>query len=246
MISILSSAVFSMPKSLERENQDSVLHPKQVNDGYLMAIADGVGGYKGGHEASSAAIMSLSKLTEEIKVDNIGKLFTSIRRDITALSSNDETLLSAATTLTVCHVNSSGLTIGHSGDCRVYIKQNNKLKQITKDHTQHQMLIDDGVFTARQLKNAKGKNIITTALSANIVLDFQALFIPTSELPLENGMLSLFIMSDGSHNIWETRPRFSDNTLSNACRFATSLKKRIELKGPIDDYSLIAVNIKFD
>ncbi|MGT4034088.1 hypothetical protein ACVTNC_21505 [Escherichia coli] len=107
------------------------------------------------------------------------------------------------------------------------------------------MLIDSGIYTARQLKNAKGKNIITTALAAKIPLQHQVINIDKDELPLDDGVLSLFIMSDGAHTFWEQRPRFSYRTLSTASRFASSLMRRIETKGPTDDYSLIAVNVKY-
>ncbi|HBW4837889.1 MULTISPECIES: PP2C family protein-serine/threonine phosphatase [Raoultella] len=244
MISILSSSIFSLPKNKDRENQDSVLHPTQTSGGYLMAIADGVGGYKGGKEASETVIKHLHSL-DIINNDDVFSVFNPLKNAVASLSKVDETLSSAATTLTLCFLHENGLTIGHIGDCRVYLKDGTKLRQVTTDHTQHQMLIDSGIYTAKELKNAKGKNVITTAISAKIPLNQQILNIHKNELPLEDGILSMFIMSDGAHNFWEQRPRFSINTLSASSRFAASLIKRIETKGPADDYSLIAVNIKF-
>ncbi|HCD4875286.1 TPA: serine/threonine-protein phosphatase, partial [Enterobacter hormaechei] len=133
--------------------------------------------------------------------------------------------------------------IAHVGDCRLYVKNNNKLKQLTKDHTQHQMLIDEGIFSSRQLKNAKGKNLLTTAISKTIELDYNMLQIPLSDLYDDNQNLILIVMSDGAHHFWEKRPRFSVNTLSEPSRFCSSLKKRIENGPPIDDYSVIAVKL---
>lgn len=244
MISILSSSTFSFPKSEDRQNQDSVLPPKRLNDGYLVAIADGVGGYKGGMEASSLVISYLSEINN-FSCANVDELFHNLRKQVASLSKHDESLYAAATTLTFGYIDKNGLTIGHSGDCRLYLKNENKLKQVTKDHTQHQLLIDDGIFTARQLKKASGKNIITAAVSAKIPLAYQSFLIPIENLPIKNGELSLFIMSDGAHSFWEERPRFSPNTLSNPSRFSASLQKRIEKKGPTDDYSLIALKIRF-
>ncbi|HAO9103773.1 TPA: serine/threonine-protein phosphatase [Escherichia coli] len=245
MISILSSSVFSCPRNESRENQDSVLHPTQIDGGFIMAVADGVGGYKGGKEASEAVVKHLSGMGSLVLAEDLTKTFTELKSAVASLSERDSSLASAATTLTLCIVDDSGLTIGHAGDCRVYLKYDGKLRQVTKDHTQHQMLIDNGMFTARELKKAKGKNVITTAVSANIKLTEQVFNIPKEDLPLSNGVLSLFIMSDGAHSFWELRPRFSINTLSNSSRFANSLKNRIESKGPVDDYSLLAVNVKF-
>ncbi|WP_455553080.1 PP2C family protein-serine/threonine phosphatase [Escherichia sp.] len=246
MISILSSSIFSIPKHNGRENQDSVLYPLQTPNGYLMAIADGVGGYKGGKEASAAVINHLYSIKDSFThEDNVLSLLKTLQEKVASLSSVDKELASAATTLTMCLLHNQGLTIIHVGDCRVYLKNGNKLIQLTTDHTQHQMLIDSGIYTARQLKNAKGKNIITTALAAKIPLQHQVINIDKDELPLDDGVLSLFIMSDGAHTFWEQRPRFSYRTLSTASRFASSLMRRIETKGPTDDYSLIAVNVKY-
>ena len=244
MTAIVSSSVFSMPRNSDKENQDSVLLPTQVEDGFLMAIADGVGGYKGGKEASSTVISCLSKQKLKIQSSEIETLFKHFKKTVSELSIDDESLDSAATTLTFCQIDNTELIVGHSGDCRVYIKNGQKLEQITKDHTQHQLLIDNGIYTAKELKHAKGKNIITTAISKTVDLDFQKIVIKISDLPIDNGIFSLYIMSDGAHSFWEQRPRFSANTLANSANFASSLRRRIESKGPVDDYSLIAVNIK--
>jgi len=137
------------------------------------------------------------------------------------------------------YVTDEFLYIAHIGDCRLYVKKGIKLIQLTKDHTQHQAYIDDGVFTARQLRHAKGKNILTTAISKTLDLQFDIISTPLGELIDEDGSLTLFIMSDGAHSFWEKRPKFSINTLSEPSRFISSLKKRIESGPPVDDYSVV-------
>lgn len=241
---IISSSGFSFPKDNQRENQDSIMYPIESGDGYLLAIADGVGGYKGGKEASSSIISSLSKVN--INENDLDATFNILKKTIDNLSKNNEDFKSAATTLTFCYVSDRGIEIGHTGDCRLYLKRENKLIQITKDHTQHQMLIDEGYFTAKQLKNAQGKNVITSALSAKLPLNYQSLIIPINELPLEERTLNIYLMSDGTHIHWEGRPRFSSSTLESPSRFASSMQRRIETKGPTDDYSLLAIKILFN
>ncbi|HHQ2334120.1 PP2C family protein-serine/threonine phosphatase [Enterobacter roggenkampii] len=244
MTNIYSCASFSLPKSTEGLSQDSILLPQRLDGGYLLSVADGVGGYKGGMEASNAAVRVLSSINSKVKESDVGDIFNSVKESITQLSVTNKDLSSAATTLTFCYVNNSGLLIGHSGDCRLYLKNGSKLKLYTKDHTQHQILIDKGLFTAGQLRKLSGGNVLTTAVSAKIKLDYQTIFIDRNDLPLENGVLTMYIMSDGAHHFWEERPRFSLNTLSNPNRFASSLLKRIQKRGPHDDYSLIGVSIK--
>ncbi|UNK55640.1 PP2C family protein-serine/threonine phosphatase [Rahnella aceris] len=245
MISMILSSTFSFPKGDKKDNEDSILWPKRLQDGYIMAIADGVGGYEGGKNASHAVISYLSDLENNITQSEIENIFINLKDKVKSLSFDDKKLASAATTITFCYVGENSVLIGHSGDCRLYFKTGAKLTQITKDHTQHQILIDKGIYTARQLKNAPGGNVITTAISGKIELDYQLIEIPKDDLPLENNILTLYIMSDGAHNIWEKRPRFSVNTLSNPSRFSSSLQKRIETLGAMDDYSLVGASIHF-
>lgn len=244
MTTIFSCSSFSFPKSSNSISEDSVLLPKKLDDGYIFSVADGVGGYNGGKEASCLAIKEISKIEHKIHLSDIGEIFNSIKDSISAFSKNNEEYSSAATTLTFCYVSNDGLLIGHSGDCRLYIKQGAKLKQYTKDHTQHQILIDKGLFTARQLRKLQGGNVLTTAISSKITLEFQSIFIKKEDLPLDNDILTIYLMSDGAHYYWEDRPRFSLNTLSNVNRFSASLMRRIESKGPHDDYTLIGLNIR--
>ncbi|GKX37068.1 serine/threonine-protein phosphatase [Pectobacterium versatile] len=241
MFNLISASFFSFSKENKQINQDTILPPLKINDGYLFAIADGLGGYKGGDKASQRVIEYLAKNFKNEMENYSIELFPNLKEDLKKLSEFEKEYVNAASTLTFCYVTQYSVIIGHIGDCRLYIKNKSKLDQLTKDHTQHQAYIDDGIFTSRQLKNAKGKNILTTAISKTLELKYNIINLPFKELADEEGYLSIFIMSDGAHSFWEKRPRFSINTLSEPSRFSSSLKKRIENGPPIDDYSLISV-----
>ncbi|EPB9884777.1 TPA: PP2C family serine/threonine-protein phosphatase [Yersinia enterocolitica] len=245
MFNLISASFFSCSKELRTINQDTVLPPIKINNGYLFAIADGLGGYKGGKEASQRVINYLSNNFAKELENELAELFPNIKNDLKLLSDSEIDYSNAASTLTVCYVTDKLIHIAHIGDCRLYAKNGLKLIQLTKDHTQHQSYIDDGIFTSRQLKNAKGKNILTTAISRNIDLQYNVTITPLENLLDENGSLSLFIMSDGAHSFWEKRPRFSLNTLSEPSRFISSLKRRIENGPPVDDYSVISAKFTF-
>ena len=246
MISLLETAMFSFAKDESRENEDSILSPKKLNDGYIFAVADGVGSYKGGKNASQLAIEYLENMDSKDDILHIGVIFNNIRDNIINLSKNNDKYSQAATTLTFGFINRTGLTVGHIGDCRLYIKNKHKLIQKTKDHTQYQKLIDEKLFTKQFLKDKKAKNILTTAIAQHTEMKFDEFFIPYEELPLENDILSIYIMSDGAWEFWDKRPRFSKNTMNSIIYFFNSFKRRIERKSPIDDYSSVAITIKFN
>lgn len=234
MLHLISSSTYCFPKELARQNQDHILAPQKYQSGYLFAVADGVGGYKGGEIASQIAIKNLMRDPQNV--------FTQSLAEIKALS---EEYSRASTTLTFAYLTEEGLHIGHIGDCRLYIKQGNKLRQKTKDHTTHQRLLDEKIYTKKELKEQPGKNIITTAISTQVEMKPDEFFIPIDELKDENNEVFIYIMSDGAHHFWEHRPRFSDATMQSISRFSAALQKRIE-KAPTDDYSLVAVQFKID
>ena len=243
MISLLSCGAFSLSKDAERDNEDAFLLPKKCKDGYLFAIADGVGSYTGAKEAAESAIQYLSDLPNfyDIAPDDV---LNNIKAKIAEFASMRPESMKAATTLSYCAINSKHLDVIHVGDTRVYVKNGNKLQLLTKDHTQHQELFDEGLYTRKELDSIPGKNTLTSALSKQLPIRYQHVTIPIADLVDQDGIVTLFIMSDGAHHFWERRPRFSPNTLSNVTNFAASLYKRIQRAGPTDDYSLAAASFQ--
>lgn len=245
MIKLLSSSAFSFPKEPVRKNEDSILPPRKLGNGFLLAIADGVGSYAGASNASESAIEYLTSLHPAAfeSPDAVEQILKQIKDRVSNLSIENTSYYDAATTLTFCYVGEKGITIGHIGDCRVYLKSDRKLLQITKDHTQHQTLIDEGLYKPSELKEASGKNTLTSAISKKINLHFQEIFLSYDEVCAQDGSLSLFIMSDGAYHSWELRPRFLESTLEDPSRFAANLRRRIVRLGPTDDCSLIALKL---
>ncbi len=243
MINLVETASFSFPKSKGRENQDSIMPPKKLDDGYLFAVADGVGSYHGGKNASQAVISILENLSSARQLNDLDGLFKKMREKVSELSDLNEDMSDAATTLTLGYINEKGLLVGHIGDCRLYVQNKNTLSQITRDHTQHQFLIDEGLFTKKFLSDKKAKNILTTAISPKAILNFDEFFVPFSELPTENQELSLYVMSDGAYEFWERRPRFASNTMKSVLKMLNSFKQRFDRYDPIDDYSSVGLKV---
>ncbi|WP_283598463.1 PP2C family protein-serine/threonine phosphatase [Photobacterium phosphoreum] len=244
IIRIIESSSFCCGKNIEKKNEDAILSPRYVQNGLLLAVADGVGSYQGSDLASMCAIEYLESLTNVSDALQSDIIFSDILGRIIDLSENNLEYEKASTTLTFLFVHNDQLHIGHIGDCRAYAKVGNKLKQLTKDHTKHQELMDEKIFTKKQLKNVKGKNIITTAISQVVSMKYDVTSIPLCELVNNDRTIMLYIMSDGSHEHWERNPRFSLNTMSSSIKFGNALQRRIERYGPTDDFSFVGVKIK--
>ncbi|QNQ52317.1 PP2C family protein-serine/threonine phosphatase [Serratia liquefaciens] len=243
MINLQSCGFFSYPKNHDKGNQDAYLLPVQLGSGFVFAVADGVGSYNGAKEVANLVTSTISSIDAGDAKD-IEKTLFYVKNRVDQFAASQPDMVNAATTLSYCFIDDNSLYIGHVGDTRVYIKKNNKLKLVTKDHTQHQKLLDDGIYTKRELRDMPGKNTLTSALSKNLTLRFQSVKLPLSEIFDEEGLVNIYIMSDGAHHFWEQRPRFSEGTLNNPNRFASSLLKRIEKASPIDDHTIVSARFR--
>lgn len=119
-----------------------------------ICVADGVGGNLGGEIASHFLLNEISKFQESLFCEDV------IRRQL--LDTNEKLLEYAnetdnkqqmATTLTGLFITEEELYYAQSGNTRLYIMQGNYLKQITKDHTTYQWLLDCGNEEAAKLCN---------------------------------------------------------------------------------------------
>ncbi|MEC6906216.1 PP2C family serine/threonine-protein phosphatase [Photobacterium piscicola] len=239
MISIIDMSCFSFPASIRHKNEDSFLPPRFDGEKLVFAIADGVGSLKDSDLASKLAINAVAKTIDD-GLFSIDKAFINAKAAIDALETD------SATTLTIIQVNKENIIIGHLGDCRAYYVKDDKLVQLTKDHTKYQELLDSGEHKLRNLRAHKERlsSVLTLALSNKINLKYDLISIPIDDL-IENKILNILLMSDGAYNHWMLRPRFSTATINTPSAFSNSLRKRIE-KNIKDDYTLINIKINVD
>lgn len=115
----------------------------------FICVADGVGGNRGGDQASQYVLGELSKHQETTDVDLAG-LLKEINEGLIAAAATDGTATDMATTLTGFYVKDSQFRLVHIGNTRAYIKQGKYLKQITSDHTTYNWLLSSGQVEAAQ------------------------------------------------------------------------------------------------
>ena len=83
----------------------------------------------------------------------------------------------------------------HAGDSRAYLFHESEMRQITRDHSMVQQLVDSGKITREQAAQHPKKNLITRALgvSANIVPEYNRCEIEVGDI--------LLLCSDGLTNM---------------------------------------------
>lgn len=169
---------------LRQKNEDSFYIPRDIEEQIpLFVIADGMGGCNAGEIASKEAIDSVVSFINE-NYHNCPKDRKSILKLLTdsIMHANDlvfkkslseEILNGMGTTLIVVLVHNNKLYIGHIGDSRVYAVKNNRILQLTRDHSYVEQLVERGIITREQASAHPRKNYITRAIGCedNVEVD---------------------------------------------------------------------------
>ena len=196
-------------RGLVRSSNQDDCRTGLLNDGTVWAIVcDGMGGANGGSTASRIATDTIAEqiaqLYEDEKYRNdIEKLISTAiaiaNQRVYDISQNVYSLYGMGTTVVAAVVRDGTVHIVHAGDSRAYLYENGCLRQITKDHSMVQELVDIGQITPEQAQNHPNKNIITRALGTkpNLKTDYNhAGFSKGSVLIICTDGLSNYITED--------------------------------------------------
>ncbi len=162
-------------------NQDA-FYINTLSDGAAFAVVcDGMGGASAGDVASKTAVdvishYVLNAYTPTMTSDDITRLINnainSANIDIFDLSQKAEQLSGMGTTAVVAVARENQAVICNVGDSRAYIADET-LKQITRDHSVVQSLVESGKLSPEQARVHPEKNVITRALGVeeNVICD---------------------------------------------------------------------------
>jgi serine/threonine protein phosphatase PrpC len=175
----LRSAAVSDRGLIRSGNQDSV-HAGP----WLIAVADGMGGMAAGDLASTIAIEAISPLDVETPEDALVAALqsavevASVR--IRAAVEEDPERQGMGTTLTALLFARTGscLALAHIGDSRAYLLRDGALKQITRDDTFVQMLVEEGVITPEEASSHPRRAVVTQALQGDNVAPAYSTLLP--------------------------------------------------------------------
>lgn len=134
---------------------------------HLLAVADGVGGAAYGDVASHTAIATLQRLDEPPAGDLLETLAGAIHRvhdRIAELVEDDAELTGTSTTVTVGLFDGERIALAHAGDSRAYLLRAGTIRQLTKDHTFVQSLVDEGRITEEESRTHPHRNLILRAV----------------------------------------------------------------------------------
>ncbi len=164
-------------KGVMPHNEDALLIGRRIFDmgadeqtitgAFTAAVSDGVSGENSGEVASKMCLEKL-KDADVSEPGIIGENILAIHRQIRDHSRESEEDRNMQTTLCGVRIDDSGsVTAFNVGDSRLYSYQCGRLRQISRDQSLVQMLIERGSITASQSKTHIRRNIIFPVIGSN-------------------------------------------------------------------------------
>jgi PPM family protein phosphatase len=149
-----------------------------AEDGYLMVVADGMGGAAAGERASALAVESVEafalntlmwflhheKADESILLVELRKGLEQADRVVVEEAEANARFNGMGTTLTMTYSVGRDLYIVHAGDSRAYLFREGHLEQVTSDHTLVQLLVSGGVLSSEDAKTHSKRNVVTNVI----------------------------------------------------------------------------------
>jgi serine/threonine protein phosphatase PrpC len=140
----------------------------------LYAVADGMGGHRGGEVASQLALETIADLFRKGDVP-LAEQVRRANRAVFDRSGADRAVAGMGTTLTAALVQGELAHLIHVGDSRAYLLRAGTLRQLTEDHTLVNRMVKAGEITEEEAEVHPHRNVITRSLGteADVDLDQQ-------------------------------------------------------------------------
>ena len=133
----------------------------------LLVVADGMGGHKAGDFASKYTVEVLCRELKKTALDKPEEILLDVvgtaNHELIKAAHTDIKLEGMGTTLVAATVIGNTLYFSNVGDSRLYLI-NDKIRQISKDHSLVEEMVRLGGIKAEEAKNHPDKNIITRAM----------------------------------------------------------------------------------
>ena len=186
----------------------------------VFIVADGMGGHNAGDYASRYAVETvveeIGASFEKNPVKIMGRAIDKANAMIRQRAREDVSLNGMGTTMVIATCMGRYLDVANVGDSRLYVVHENRIEQVTQDHSLVEEMVRMGGIDRASARNHPDKNIITRAIGARdyIEADFFNLELQTGDM--------ILLCSDGLTNMIE------DDIIYRILTNGRSLKNRVE------------------
>lgn len=218
-------------------NEDAVLALQAEG---LWAVADGMGGHDRGDLASSSVVEALTQMqrTEafETSLENLNALLQIANRALLDTSEDSPRHRQPGTTVAALLIQGTEGAVTWAGDSRVYRFRQGELEQLTRDHSQVQELVDQGLVSASEAEDHPMAHVITRAIGFDDPARLE-----TRRLAIRAGDRFL-LCSDGLNRVVEDREiaKFMADTTTE--RRAPALVDLSLERGAPDNVTVVCVD----
>jgi len=211
--------------------------------GVLLALSDGMGGHQAGEVASALVLATVNDtLADDTRApihEQLEQAVQRANREVLSAAKRDNREGMGAT-ITAVFIRGNDAYIAEVGDSRAYLLRKGRLRQITRDQSLVQLMVESGVMSPEDARTAPGKNVILQAVG----LDGD-IRVAIARLALRRGDRFL-LCSDGVTNAVsddELRQILTESDPRAACETMIGLAND---RGGIDNETAIVADVSGD
>lgn len=231
-------------RGIERELNEDRYAVVDSSSGTAWILCDGMGGVVGGDLAAQLAIDTIKRILDREQFyspEDALRLAIEEANRVIVLRRQNPAFSKMGTTVIVAIEKDGEIVIAHAGDSRAYLIRGNYSRQLSKDHTYVQELVDAGKITAEEALDHPQAHVLTRCLGAHPQIKFGL-----SKYwcwPVESGETKdmLLLCSDGLYSLVddnEIGDIVSENTPAEACALLTELANE---RGGIDNITIMII-----
>ncbi len=233
---------------LRTNNEDSYLYWEPESDedfrrkGRLAVIADGMGGYEGGQEASRIAVETVRFVYDEQFSEPQSSLTAGLQtahQMIQRYGEEHPQFTGMGTTCTALAIVDHQLYFSHIGDSRLYLARGKDLSRLTRDHSYVGRLVETGIVRSEDAESHPQRHILTAALGSGREITPD---VPEHSLQLQQGD-QLILCTDGLWSVvgeQEISRAVQNHSPSDACQLL--VRRALEYGGP-DNVTVIILRV---
>lgn len=157
-------------------NEDSYLFWEPVSDddfrrkGRLAVVADGMGGYEGGQEASRLAVETVRHIYDSAfsgdPQETLLAALATAHENIQRYGEEHPQFQGMGTTCTAVSIVGHELFFAHVGDSRLYLVRDARISRLTRDHSYVGRLVESGIVRSEDAESHPQRHILTAALGS--------------------------------------------------------------------------------
>jgi serine/threonine protein phosphatase PrpC len=213
------------------------------NRGAIAILADGVGGQSRGEVASQLACKTALTAFMDSKAlasptQTLLQMFMAANTAVYDENIKNNGSGRMATTMTVSLFRHNEVNIGHVGDCRVYVVQQNRIRRVTNDHSYAGVQLKLGLITVDEAMSSQMRSVLTRTIGQEptIRVDYHTIVVHGGDIIVQmcDGVWSQ--LTDGE--IFDAVTR---QTPDEACK---SLVRMAERRGADDNLSVQVIQVQ--